>query len=158
MDDADKKHLSVVYRHINTVQQGCYKLAEGLIDEGRGNLARKLIANSLKHDSSKFHGIEWECLRTEVKESEPERFSMALKQHNNSNPHHPEYWDHINNMPKIYIAEMVCDWWARSTEFGSDLLEWIKESATKRYDFKLQGKTYKEIKYFVTLLLSDPFK
>ena len=57
---------------------------------------------------------------------------MGIRHHAETNPHHPEYWHGIENMPKVYIAEMVCDWYARSNEFGSDLREWVKDKATKK--------------------------
>jgi len=52
---------------------------------------------------------------------------------------------------------MVCDWKARSTEFGSDLRVWIKEDASNKYGFSLKSSIYKKIKKFVELLLEDKF-
>ena len=67
--------------------------------------------------------------------------------------HHPESWDGIKNMPQVYIAEMVCDWKARSSELGTNLREWINEKATKRWGFTARDKVYRDIDRFVNLLL-----
>lgn len=154
------ERLSSLRRHIANVQECAYLLGERLVKRGLVGdyiLAHDLVTNAHVHDKSKFDGIEWLYLHDEIKESEPEKFKLAWYQHVHTNEHHPEYWDGINNMPEVYIAEMVCDWKARSNEFGSDLRIWIKEQATKRFDFKPQGKTYKKIKEFVDLLLDPAF-
>jgi hypothetical protein len=61
-------------------------------------------------------------------------------------------------MPRIYVAEMVADWGARSSEFGNDLMEWIKNNATTKFGFSLKSKVFQEIKFFVNLMLEQPFK
>jgi len=60
-------------------------------------------------------------------------------------------------MPRVYVGEMVADWHSRSAEFGTDLRKWIKEKAAKRFNFTLQSKVYKDIKFFVDILLEKPF-
>lgn len=109
------------------------------------------------HDNSKFRGGEWEYLNDVTKNSKPELFDAIVKEHCESNPHHPEYWGNIQSMPTVYLAEMVCDWKARSDEFGTDLRIWVKESAAKRWSFSLQGRVYREIKEFLDLLLDKKF-
>lgn len=148
-------------RHITNVQESAHLLAERLVKRERDGdivLAHDLVTNAHVHDKSKFDGIEWLYLHDEVKESHPDKFQMAWYQHVHTNAHHPEYWSGIDNMPEVYIAEMVCDWKARSNEFGSDLRVWIKESATKRFEFSTHGKSYKKIKQFVDLLLDPAFR
>jgi hypothetical protein len=148
--------LKAVVRHITHVQQSCTLLGERLILAG-DRMGHKLIANGFIHDNSKFHGIEWLYLHDDVKDFEPQMFMAALTQHVRNNMHHPEYWDGIENMPSLYMAEMVCDWHARSSEFGTDLRSFIKDVATKKFDFKVSGKVYKEIKKFVDMLLDTAF-
>jgi hypothetical protein len=53
---------------------------------------------------------------------------------------------------------MVCDWKARSEEFGSSLKDYIDELATKRWNFSKDDRTYKEIMSFVDLLCEKPFE
>ena len=151
-------HLNNVLRHIENVKQNCELIAEKLIRNGEFDLGKDLIQNSLIHDNSKLSGIEFLYLREEIKDSKPELFQAALLQHNNTNPHHPEFYvGGIKEMPRIFIAEMLADWKARSEEFGSDLMDWINESATKKFNFSKQCKIYKDIKDFVKLLLDKKF-
>lgn len=173
----DLRYLGKLRRHIGNVQQSCYIIAEKLIErgdqlfsEGDGKnlwgdkldpvrFGVELIANSMIHDYSKFRGLEWKFLRPQ--EDEPDIASedrmKAVIQHHLTNPHHPEYWAGIDNMPDIHIAEMVCDWHARSIDFGSDLRQWIKDRAMERYGIKPKGKTWRKIKFFLDLLLDKPF-
>ena len=53
---------------------------------------------------------------------------------------------------------MVCDWKARSEEFGSSLKDYINEYATKRWNFAIDDRTHKEIMTFVDLLCDKPFE
>jgi len=156
MTDAEKP-VRTLLRHIRNVQDGCELLAERLIEQEKTELARALIANSMLHDNSKFRGVEWEYLSDEAKTRYPEQFKAAIKQHRLTNAHHPEYWGGIGNMPNVYIAEMVCDWKARSAEFGTDLRDWVKTKAVKRWDFTTHGGTYRVIKEYLDLLLDPRF-
>src|SRR5450755_1045681 len=90
------------------------------------NLVRHI---GLVHDASKFHGIEWEYLH-KTGEVPADRLQLAVEHHRRTNEHHPEYWGGIDNMPEIFVAEMVCDWYARSQEFGTDLRVWIRGQAS----------------------------
>jgi hypothetical protein len=144
---------------VANVRDDCLLLGERLIEQEEEHLGRMLIANGLRHDNSKFHGIEWAYLHSDVKESNPDLFLVAMHQHNLTNLHHPEAWPGgIEDMDRLHLAEMVTDWHSRSSEFGSDLLEWVKESATKRFRFATTGRVYKDIKSFVDLLHEEKFK
>lgn len=154
--------LATLLLHVNAVQENCLLLGTKLIEEGEVELGRRLIANGRIHDYSKFFGIEFEYLndnRWPYPDNDPKKelFLAALDQHTKTNLHHPEAWNGIQNMPRIYLAELVCDWKARSSEQGTDLREWIKEKATKRFKFKTSGRVYKEINYFLDLLLQKKF-
>ena len=151
-DDYNKRLHSLV-RHIEHVKDNCRLLADRL---GEDDFSKRLIANSYIHDQSKFHGIEWEYLADNTViyiGKDKEAFDAALAQHVHGNPHHPEYWGGIYEMPKIFIAEMVGDWFARSQEFGTDLREWITEKARDKFKFNCQCKVYKQIKEFVDIML-----
>lgn len=157
MSSENSKKLDGILRHIRGVSDNCIFLGEKLIEGGEVDFGRRLIANGLIHDNSKLYGIEWLYLHDEVKETDEAMFLAANKHHVTTNPHHPEYWISIEEMPSIYIAEMVCDWKTRSSEFGTDLVEWVKERATKRFDFTTHGKVYKEIKRYLDMLLDTRF-
>ena len=55
------------------------------------------------------------------------------------------------------IAEFVCDIHARASEFGTDVRDWVKGSAARRFGFTVQSRVYKDVKYFLDLLLQNPF-
>lgn len=159
MSPDDERHLKSLLRHVENVRQASLLLGERLIENGSERLGIDLISNGHIHDCSKFHGAEWLHLRPEFIESDKKHlFEASKNQHVMTNPHHPEYWGSIHEMPQVYIAEMVCDWSARSHEQGNDLREWIKEKATKIFNMRVQSKAYKEIKFFVDLLLEPKFK
>ena len=125
IEDSKKKQefitkIEDLLRHIHNVQAACVLLGKRLIQSGEFEFGKKLIANSLLHDYSKFFGAEWDSLNTESFENNKSNFLQALKQHQKCNEHHPEHWESIDEMPRIYQAEMVCDWWSRSTEMGTD--------------------------------------
>ena len=155
--DLEEKRRKSLLRHKTHVQSSCEFLGEQLIGEGEEGVGHKLIANGWVHDNSKFHGIEWLYLYDDIKEINPEMFKLAILQHTQNNPHHPEYWNGIANMPRVYLAEFVCDIHARASEFGTDVRDWIKSSAAKKFDFTVQSKVYKDVKYFLDLLLATPF-
>jgi hypothetical protein len=150
-----------IARHIRNVEDNCLLLGEKLIDQGEIDLGHRLIANGFVHDASKFHGIEFEYMAPGQPSQEEQaklKLRMAVGHHNKTNAHHPEYWGGIENMPDLYIAEMVCDWKARSEEFGTSLRDWIDNDATKRFGFEKDGKIYKQIIRFVDLICAKPFE
>lgn len=73
-----------------------------------------------EHDLSKFEpeeAIPYAKFFWGVKDDKViEEFKIATKLHKSKNLHHPEYWmnenGETNEMPLIYIVEMVCDWWS----------------------------------------------
>ncbi len=151
------QRLDLLTRHIENVREDCYVLGQKLINKGEADFGIQLIANGYIHDNSKFAGIEWLYLHEDIKGAQPDYFKLAAQQHITTNPHHPEFWQSIDVMPRIYVAEMVCDWHARSSEFGTDLREWIKDKACKKYTMSCSSKIYKQIKDFLDLLLERSF-
>ena len=150
----EQEQLEALIRHIKKVQDACWELAKKLLKRGEISFARQLVAASLTHDNSKFYGIEWENL---IHSDNQELLKFAVHHHTQTNKHHPEYWGGVDNMPRVSLAEMVCDWYARSNEFATDLRAWVKDTALEKYDISPQGKTYKIIKEFIDLLLEPPF-
>lgn len=149
-------------RHIRNVESNCILLGVKLIEQGNIELGHRLIANGMVHDASKFSGIEFENLtynEPSKEESSKLKMKMAIHHHQKTNLHHPEAWSGgIKEMPDVFLAELVCDWKARSEEFGTSLRDWIDETATKRWNFAKDDKTYKEIMAFVDLLCEKPFE
>lgn len=154
--------IRAITRHIRNVEDNCLLLGEKIIEKGDIELGKQLIAHGFIHDVSKFYGIEWESiipgLSSENTDNKALKLKLAIHQHNTTNLHHPEAWNGIKNMPRVYIAEMACDWKARSEEFGSSLKDWIDQKATKRWGFEKDDKIYKEIMEFVNMLCDKPFE
>lgn len=148
------EHLDNLIRHIDAVRENCMRLGEKLISEGRRDFGRLLIAKGFVHDASKFYGIEWDYLHAGNDVSKT-LLKKAVAQHVATNEHHPEYWGGIAEMPEIFIAEMVCDWYARSQEFGTDLRAWISKDAKKK--FKIQKEEMEIIMGFVDKLIVNNF-
>ena len=154
--DADLRHLSAILRHIENVRDNCSLLGERLISNDEKELGIALIGLGQIHDASKItNKLEFQHLRTD--EAGSPEFKMAVLSHVTTNLHHPEAWNGIEEMPRLYVAEMVCDWKARSSEFGSDVLNWIRERATKRFQFSTSGRVYKEIREFVGIVCDKAF-
>lgn len=149
--------LDAVLRHIENVRNNTEILGKKLIEQGHMELGRKLIANGLIHDNSKFHGIEWEQLNTN--NPDQNKLSLAVFHHNHTNLHHPEAWDGgIKAMHDLYVYEMVSDWKARATEFGTSLIEWINNDSLKKFNYTKDDEVYKKIINCVNLLCDKPFK
>ena len=154
VETLDKIHI--LTRHIKNVQDSCVLLGEKLIKSGEIELGRQLIANGFIHDSSKFRGLEWDELTNNNVDNKL-KLKMAIHQHQNTNPHHIEYWGNIHKMPDVFLAEFCADSKARSEEFGTDLREWINDVATKRWGFDKNDEVYKKIMMFVDMLCDKPF-
>lgn len=151
-----KEKVDALLRHISNVQEACQLLGRRLIDKGEIDLGIHLIAAGQTHDHSKWSGIEWDYLvgsRTNGNGA----LALAVSHHQRTNKHHPEFWGSASNMPRLYVAEMCCDFYARATEFGTNVWEWIKEDAMPKYGIPRQGKIYKWMKEFLGLLLEKPF-
>ena len=151
-----EQHLDSLVRHIEMVRAACLLLGRRLIAEGRGHFGRLLIAKGFVHDASKFYGMEWQYMTT-GQDVPPAVRDVAIEHHRQTNAHHPEYWGGFENMPEIAVAEMACDCYARSQEFGTDLRQWVRETAVPRYQIDTGGERYAWLEGFIERLLARPF-
>jgi len=152
-----EEHLDNLIRHITLVREACTLMGKRLINQGRKELGRLLIMRGHMHDVSKFNGIEFDYLHVGP-DVNPVDLDHAVKQHTRTNSHHPEYYGNIEDMPPVDAAEMVCDWYARSQEFGTDLRHWVRSEAVERFKIDLNGEQWKWIQECINLLLKDSFK
>lgn len=151
-----EEHLDNLIRHIELVREATVLLGKRLIKEGEWDFGRLLIARGHVHDAGKFYGIQWDYMHA-GKDVDREKLELAIQEHNKTEEHHPEFWGGIHKMPEIAVAEMVCDWYARSQEFGTSLRDWIQQTAMKRWEIEENGQQYQWICRFLSLLLEDPF-
>lgn len=152
-----QKRMSNLLRHIENVKANCETIGHKLIDQGKVDEGVELVARGQIHDNSKFYGIQWLYLNGDSKENNPEMFKLAAKEHITTNDHHPEFHGSIHFMNKVQVGEMVADWAARSSEFGNDIHEWIKNKAMVKYLFDEDSEVYETIEYYLNLLLDKPF-
>lgn len=96
------------------------------------------------HDESKFSEEEFEPYAQKwfgdgIKTPE---YEEAWKHHWMNNEHHPEYWLG-EDMPYIYILEMLCDWGSFSIDKGdlSELSDFYYNKAKDDPDKNLSEKT-----------------
>jgi len=151
-----EEHLDNLIRHIRLVQEATVILGKKEIANGRASFAMKLIARGFEHDNTKFYGYE-DLFLHRGNDSPKEQTMSAAMHHALSNDHHPEYWDGVENMPEIAVAEMVCDWYARSQSFGTSLREWINKTAINRFKINNKSQQWEWIQKFVDILLEDSF-
>jgi hypothetical protein len=152
----DEKKLQLLKRHIEHVQDDCEKLSEYLIENGEIDLARELIKNSMIHDISKFEKFEFDHI---FDRNDP-LFNKALEHHyrHKFGTHHPQHFqDGIHEMNRVQIAECVCDWKARSEEFGTSFIYWIEHTATKRFNFCKSDSVYDTIHELTDHILEKAF-
>lgn len=149
--------VNKIVSHIRRVQDNCILLGEKLIEQGEINLGRQLIQRGLIHDSSKFDSVEFEYLNLD--DTHDERFKIALKQHQSKNQHHPEFYvNGIKEMTELDLCEFVADILARSQQMGTNIKDWLNETALEKYNFTKNSVVYKSIKRYLDLLIDPPFK
>lgn len=132
--DYIKEHKANVIAAYNEMQQSglLHKLflKHGVTDEEK----LELSINIRNHDDSKYSeeefmpyalhfygGPEFQTVEWNAK------YDAAWEHHKAHNPHHWEYFtDRDEEMPLIYIIEMLCDWWSFSfkTNNLSEILTW----------------------------------
>jgi hypothetical protein len=144
--------IEQVLAHISNVQRNAYKLGMKLIRGGEVKLGQNLIANGQVHDNSKLRGIEFQHLFWGS-----ELLKETIAHHQSTNPHHPEFWESIHEMPEVYLAEMACDVLARAQEFGQDVREWLSASATKKYGFSMEDPCGRQLSRFIDMLTDKSF-
>lgn len=150
----ESQHIDNLLRHLQLVRGATQLLGRRLMWHGQSVFGRLLIARGLVHDNSKFFGIEWDYLHA-GNDVPKDVLENAICQHQLTNQHHPEYWGGINKMPDIALAEMVCDFYARSQEFGTNLRYWINTTAAARY--LPEPDCVAKINHYIDILLEDAF-
>jgi hypothetical protein len=101
------EHKKRVMEFANWLLTYCRELFEGVDIDVFWNLIKE-------HDDSKWSEEEFEPYArfwyndSEHYDYDPE-YEAAWEHHYMNNEHHPEYWAG-EDMPYIYILEMICDW------------------------------------------------
>ena len=131
--------------HKSYVKQSCEKLALYLEKEGAIEHAKQLRERAKVHDNSKI------CCREELhalsriiddkstlKDASKQLSEIkkdAIRLHWKHNSHHPEFYKTSTDMSRLDVMEMCCDWHARSTQFNTNFLEYVKTQQKVRFHF-----------------------
>ncbi len=118
--DYQKEYKDYVVAHKERVEEystwllsNCPDLFEGVDVEDFKELIKE-------HDASKFSEEEFEpyAKKWHLDGIKTPEYEAAWEHHYMNNEHHPEYWDG-EDMPLIYILEMICDWGSFSLKSGN---------------------------------------
>lgn len=139
LKEKEQEYIEYIEEHISNVKTVFYKYGDKLCKEL--NISKNALEKNINlHDASKFSNDEFDAYRNYYypcsnEEKDEKAFEKAWKHHYTNNPHHPEYW--CNNtvkedMPNIYIAEMLCDWEAMSMKFNDNTYEYYMKERDKK--------------------------
>lgn len=135
------KLISDTFYHKMFVGRSAAKLGNYLREQGYSVDGDLLIYRSYEHDDSKLCQLRERELtaatiseKAKVSDLSPER-KEAIACHYRNNPHHPEHYKSVVGMSVLDVMEMCCDWHARSTQFGTDFINYIETVAFPRFRF-----------------------
>ena len=145
--DYQKEYKDYVIKHKKNV----FKFADWL-EENLPDLFENVDLDTFwdiikEHDDSKFSEEEFEPYAQKWfgDKKKTLEYEEAWKHHYMNNEHHPEYWLG-EDMPYIYILEMLCDWGSFSIDKGNfhELINYYYEQAKDDKEKNLSDAT-KEI-------------
>ena len=110
-----------------------------------------------EHDESKYSEEEFEPYAQKwFGDGEKTReYELAWEHHYMNNEHHPEYWDG-EDMPYIYILEMICDWGSFSIDKGdmTELSDFYYNKAKEDQEKNLSDATQEIIEEILSRINS----
>jgi hypothetical protein len=129
--------------HKKLVMDIGFEMSVYLFNNGKKDLASQLINRVIVHDNSKFDDEELYGLASISNKSALTNPNVLLsnsqeeivKLHWKNNRHHPEYFDDITDMTEVDILEMCCDWYSRSVQYNTDLLDFVYIRQNNRFHF-----------------------
>jgi hypothetical protein len=144
LDGYQKEYENYIEAHKERVQtfadwlkENCPEVFDGVDLEAFDDIIKE-------HDESKYSDEEFEAYAQHFygsKDNDSE-FEEAWKHHWTNNEHHPEFWLG-EDMPLIYILEMLCDWGSFSIKSGdfSELSKFYYEQAKDDEEKNLSDNT-----------------
>ena len=147
--------------HIRNTIKGFEWMRQNIPEIFKDVSENMMVSQINAHDDSKWNEEEYEAYDNyfygnKTKEVE-EAFDLAWLHHQHNNPHHWQHWLLMKEdggtkaleMPKEYIIEMLCDWWAFS---------WKKDNLKEIFDWYANNKKkmvlHKETLQFVEDILT----
>ena len=162
-NDKEIEYLSYIKDHINNVRKAYMmyilpllkknNISKFFSDEEFKKAAVDVYKRLGDHDASKFSDYEFDGYRAkwyptnremnydqDYLDKMEERYAEAWDHHATHNPHHPKYWyDPANNVSKDMdlsaIIEMICDWVAMGTFYGTSTLLWYENQAEEEKQY-----------------------
>jgi hypothetical protein len=131
--------------HISNVSKGFEWLVENLPEVFDGVMPGLMRSQINAHDDSKWWEDEYEAYDDYFygnrDASVEDAFDLAWLHHQHNNPHHWQHWllrednggTKALEMPKEYVLEMICDWWAFSWSKGklTEIFDWYATNKPK---------------------------
>lgn len=137
--------------HKKLVLDSCFIMSGYLCSNDQNDLALELLKRASTHDMSKFDKKELINLsslpsnkgafkdpNSEMSEEEID----LIKLHWKHNSHHPEYFENYEDMSELDMLEMICDWHARSVQFNTNFLEFVRTRQENRFHFNKNQFNY----------------
>ena len=144
MTDYEKMFCDTII-HKGYVEKSCKKLIAYLEREGAVEHAKMLRERMRVHDLSKMTcDDEMRALsmiindKSSLSDASKQLSQIkqdAIKLHWKHNSHHPEHFNTPMDMSRLDIMEMCCDWHARSTQYKTDFLDFVKKRQEDRFHF-----------------------
>ena len=147
--------------HKELVLASCWKMANFFLSQKELDWAIEIIERGWLHDNSKFSEEELQALSNIDDDKQAMRHAGKhlskdmkeyLKLHYKHNTHHPEHWEDVSQMPEMDVVEMCCDWHARSVQYGTNLLEFVKTRQECRFHFPQD--MFERILFYCNILVS----
>lgn len=145
--------------HKKYVLESGNKLVNYLMLNNQDELAIELLKRLAIHDNSKLEKDEFVKLCNikntknsfiNANEIVDENLKKSIELHWKHNSHHPEHFDNVEDMNELDIMEMCCDWYARSCQYKTDFLLFVKTRQENRFHFP--DKIFEKIwKYCIIL-------
>ena len=144
LDGYQEEYKNYVLEHKDRVKQYAEWL-RGQLPELFENIDLDLFNEMIQeHDESKFSDEEFEAYAQKFYGDKKDSFEFeeAWKHHWTHNEHHPEFWLG-EDMPYIYILEMICDWGSFSIASGDfkELSKFYYEQAKDDEEKNLSDNT-----------------
>ena len=146
--------------HKSFVIKSCEILAKYLEKKGATKHAEMLRERAIFHDNSKINNDdELNALsriindKSSLIDASVQLSSIkqdAIKLHWKHNAHHPEFHSSIEDMTRLDIMEMCCDWHARSSQYGTNFLEFVETRQKDRFHFP--DWMYEEVLHYCKIL------
>lgn len=139
-----KHHIIDTLAHRQHFYAACLIMIDYLYVCDRFDDALDLARRCSLHDHSKFDDDEIkqfiqlpieEYNKKTSREPLTQEQMKCLETHWKKNRHHPEFFSNPDNMSEIDIMEMVCDWFARSMQYGDDFMYYANVIARNRFGF-----------------------